>query len=246
MRKYMFLILLFPLALLSACNLSLRSIVERNARATQRAEDLATFEALYGTLPPTAPFDPFGTIGDRYCGLVNCDTATPTPPVTATPATLVPTQAPPSGDVLIDAGNSEYAKYYSSSTLDPNNQLGLVLNGSSWKVIQVTKTAIRIQLSGWVPEQDFDKNGEDVTVKSCFYVEHNWSHARNVNLCHTSIWGSALLANVPSGTLGKLASSSATNRTYRDTATGSFVNGLGWDVAFELEAWIPISNGNLQ
>ncbi len=249
MRKYMFFIALISLVLaMLACNLGFRPIVERNARATQRAIDLATFEALYGTLPPTEPFDPLGSIGNRWCGLVNCDTVTPSPPITVTPATpAVATQVPSAREVVINGQGKEWVWYYPNSSLLASEQLRVLRAGTIWYGLPSSDSAIQFVLQGWVPESDIVVTGIEIQVKSCTAIEHPWDHLSGKIECHTHIWGEGayLRGQVLPDTRGNIASAEATSRQYRDTVTGKLVFGPGWSVVFEQESWIPAENGDL-
>lgn len=220
-----------------------RPFVESDARNAQATDDWATIEAIYGTLPPTEPFD----FLEGYCGLINCETGTPAPESTGTPTpVVVGTIEPAYQRVLVNGNGSEWVSYSFSKSLTPGVELSVLRDGSTWEVIEVTDNAIRVQLKGWTPENDLDLQGELVRVKSCIGLEHAWDHDRGKKACHTSIWGEGLTATVPSGTEGTLAGVSTTSRSYRDTRTGEWTYGPGWEVVFEQKIWIPIENGYLQ
>lgn len=236
--------LLLMLAL-SACNLSFRPFVESDARATQRAEDLATFEAIYGTLPPTQMFDPLGGIRNQACNLVSCETETPTP------ATLTPTptsQGTPSpvSTIKVDGLGKLWVWYYSTQSLVNEDRLAVVSAGSFWSYISQTDSAMRFELRGWVPASDILIVGESVQVRSCFELEHTWDHTGGQVSCHSHIWGDGIRAQVPAGVKGTLAADEATSRQYRSIKTGQWTYGPGWEVSFDQEVWIPVANGDLQ
>ena len=154
MKRFVTALGFFLLVSTTACNLSFRPFVESDARATQRAEDLATFEAIYGTLPPTQGFDPLGGIRNQACSLVSCETDTPTPAGTSTPTPTYQGTPDLRSTIKIDGLGKLWVWYYSSQSLRNEDQLAVVSAGSFWGYISQTDSAIRFELRGWVPASD--------------------------------------------------------------------------------------------
>lgn len=237
---------LFPLSfIMAACNFRFEPFVRRDAAATQYAIDMGTVEAIYGTRPPTQPFGPIVDEWEsQWCGLVSCETGTPTPPLP--PMTMVGgtpgTPVPAFGQVTINGLGRDWVWYYLSAQLREEEKLGVLGQGTTWAVIGQTEGAIQFERRGWVPQSDMSVVGREVQVRSCEELEHPWDHLGNAQLCHTHIWGDDVLAQVPPDTRGRLDSESPTNRRYRDTRTGEWIFGPGWEVVFP-PAWIPAVNG---
>jgi len=224
----------------ASCNFEYKPFVENTARQTQHAEDLATMEAIYGTRQPTQPLAIIDEYTERWCGLISCETETPSPEGSHTP-TVEETSNPATGPITIDGLGREWVRYYYSSSLD--DQSGVVESGSIWPLLSQSGGSIEIELRGWVPQEDLQISGDNVYVNPCILLTHDWEHLDGPQ-CHTHIWVDHVLAQVPSSTAGMLVSSVPTNRNYRNTLSGDWTFGPMVEVVFS-SAWIPAENGDL-
>lgn len=242
-RRVKIFIAIAATALIPGCNFRYIPFVEDEIRATERAGFEATLSAIRGEDPELTPIPPLREVENKLCGIVDCSTKTPTPPLAE--ATLTPVQhlpESPEGKVTI-VGEREWVWYYSDQDITDSKKIGQLRSGSSWEVAQQTEDAVRIMLLVWLPQEDLSEFQNKTSVKPCMALNHSWGHRSDRSLCHTHAWGNnnKIRATIPTSMSGIVIEGPTVQR-YKNTQTGEWTFGPLVKVEIEQEVWIPAQN----